>query len=80
MHIQSELNLIYKQNLYHDKQRKIDEIIYEYHLPLLKYIDYLALIEDWKINLDTTSYEKINKEIQLLSKKKEIDRHCSIAF
>ena len=30
----------------------------EYHIPLLKYMDHPALIEEWKRNIDATDYEK----------------------
>ena len=34
-HIMSNLNSVYQQNLYHDKQKEIDELFYEYHFMLL---------------------------------------------
>ena len=48
LHIQSNLNLIHKQNLYHDKQDEIYELFDEYHIPLLNHIDHPALIGEWK--------------------------------
>ena len=56
LHIHYYLHLIYKENFYHDKQREMDEIFDEYHLSLLKYIDYPELIEEWKRNIDAAAY------------------------
>ena len=76
LHIQFDLNFIYKQNFYHDKQNEIDILFDEYNVPLLDDLDHPALIEEWKQNLDAAFYEKnSNKGIDLPSKKKYIDRH-----
>ena len=45
LQILSTVHSVYQQNLYHDKQDIIDELFYQYHLPLLKYIDHPALIQ-----------------------------------
>ena len=45
LNLQPGFHLIYKQKFYHDKQREMDEIFDEYHLPLLKDIDHPAFIE-----------------------------------
>ena len=39
----------------------MDEFFDEYHIPLIKNIYHPALIQEWKINLDTTAYEKIKQ-------------------
>ena len=57
LHIQSNLHLIYKQKLYHYKHDKINELFDEYHIPLLNYIHHLALIEEYKRNIDDAAYE-----------------------
>ena len=36
----------------------MDTLFDEYHLPLLKYIYHRALIQEWKLNIDATAYEK----------------------
>ena len=35
-HILSYLHHAYQKDLYHDKQKKMDELFDEYHLPLFK--------------------------------------------
>ena len=55
-HIMSNFHYVYQQNFYHDKQEITDEIFDEYHIPLLKNIDRLALITEWKQNLDAAAY------------------------
>ena len=56
-HIHSDLNLIYKQNFYHEKQKEMDERFDEYHIPLLIDLYHPAFIEEWK-KLDSAAYEK----------------------
>ena len=58
-HIKYPLQYVYQQKLYNDKQEIIDELFYQYHLPLLKYIDLNALITERKQNIDAAAYEKI---------------------
>ena len=48
-YIQTELN---------DKKETIINIFSEYVEPLLKYINHPALLQEWKLNLDATYYEK----------------------
>ena len=43
LRIMSALHSVYQQNLYHDKQDMIDELFYQYHISLLKYIDHTVL-------------------------------------
>ena len=43
LHIHYPLHYLYQQNLYHNKQENIDELFYQYHIPLLKYIDHPKL-------------------------------------
>ena len=59
LHIQSNLNSGYIHNFYHDKKGSIDDMFYQYHIPLLKDIDHPALIQEWKKNLNASAYEKI---------------------
>ena len=56
-HINSDLNYGYIHNFYHDK-KSTDEMFYQYHLPLLKYIDHPALIQEQK-KIDADFYKKI---------------------
>ena len=45
---------------------------------MLKHINYPALLQEWKINLDAAEYEKnIDVNMSKPSDKKEIDRHDS---
>ena len=57
-HIQYNFHSGYKHNLYNDKQGEIDDIFDRYIKTLLKYINYPALIQEWKQNLDAAAYEK----------------------
>ena len=65
-HIWYILHSVCKQKLNHDKQEIIDELFYQYHLPLLTYINHPKLVTEWKQNIDSAAYENnINKEINL---------------
>ena len=59
LHIQKNMHLVYKQDLYKDKQKEIDELFIEYLFPIMDDIGHLELIEEWKQNLDSAAYEKI---------------------
>ena len=59
LHIQSDLNSGYIQNFYHDKQEIIDELFYQYHLSLLKYMDHTELVQEWRKILMMLIMEKI---------------------
>ena len=73
MHIQSALHFIYKQNFYNDKQKKVNEIFYQYHINLLNDLDHPALVEEWKKNIDADTYENnSNQGVKLPSKKKNV--------
>ena len=48
----------------------------EYLVPVMKYIDHPALIEEWKQNIDAATYEKnLKQDVNLLSIKTHIDRN-----
>ena len=54
----------------------IIKIFSAYAVPLLKYINYPELIQEWKLNLDAASCEKnIDDNLYRTSDKKEIDLH-----
>ena len=48
LHIQNNMHLTYKQDLYKDKQTEIYERFIEYLVPIMENIDYPALIGEWK--------------------------------
>ena len=76
--MQSDLRFIYKK-IYNDKQKGIFEIFDKYHIPLLKDLDHPALIEERKQNIYAAAYgKKLNQDLKLPSKKKNIDRHDSL--
>ena len=56
--IQSDLNSSYNQTLYNDKQEIINNTFIIYVEPLLDDINHPALVQEWKLNLDTVAYEK----------------------
>ena len=66
----SNLNSVYQQNLYHDKQKEIDELFYEYHFMLLNIFIILHWLKNENKNIDAADYEKKNQETKLPSKKK----------
>ena len=45
-HIQYNFHSSYKHNLYNYKQDKVYDILYQYHLILLKYIHHYELIQE----------------------------------
>ena len=47
-YIQSDLYPSYIHHFYNYKQEIIDELFYQYHIPLLKYIYHPALVQEWK--------------------------------
>ena len=57
LHIQSNFYFVYKQNFYHDKQDKTDDLFGWYQITLLNDVDHPALIEEWKLNIDAAAYE-----------------------
>ena len=59
LHIQSNLNLIYKQKFYHNKQDEMDESFDECHITSLNDIDHPVLIEQQKQYIDVDDYEKL---------------------
>ena len=59
MHIQSDINLIYKQGFYKSKWKEIYDLFIEYLVPIMENLDHPALIEEWKQNIDAADYEKI---------------------
>ena len=58
MHTQSTFNLIYKQDVYNDKQKEIYDLFIEYLVTVMDDIDHTALIEEWKQNINAAAYEK----------------------
>ena len=56
----------------------IINIFSAYVKPMLKDINYPALLQEWKLNLDAKAYERnIDASMQKPSDKKVIDRHYS---
>ena len=50
LNIMSNVNFGYMHNFYHDKKDITDEMFCQYIKPLLKYIDYPALIQEQEKN------------------------------
>ena len=73
-HIMPDLNFGFIHNFYNCKQYSFRYLFCRYIKPLLKYISHTELIQEWNKNIDAVSYEKyLNEEVNLPSKKKEID-------
>ena len=71
LQIQYPLNFVYQQIFYHDKQKEMNALFDKYQISLFKNIDHLALIQEWKQNLDAAAYEKnVHQEIKIPQKKK----------
>ena len=68
----------YIQREYNDKNETIINIFSEYVEPLLKDINHPALLQEWKINLDATEYERnIDANLYKPSEKKKFNRYNS---
>ena len=53
----------------------------EYLVPIMENLDYPALIEEWKQNIDAAAYEKnLYQDLKLPSIKKKIDRNDKIEY
>ena len=52
------LHSSYIQTEFNDKKKIIINIFSAYVVPLLTYINYTALIQEWKLNLDAEAYER----------------------
>ena len=59
MWIPSYLHSSYIQTIYNSKEESINKIFITYSEPLLEDINYPALLEEWKLNLDAAAYENI---------------------
>ena len=59
LHIHKNMNVTYKQDLYKTKESDIDYLFLEYLVPIMKYIEHPALIEEWIQNIAVAAYEKI---------------------
>ena len=46
------MHLVYKQDLYKDKQKEIDELFIEYLVIIMDDLDHIELVELWKQILD----------------------------
>ena len=76
MWLQSSLHSYYIQTKYNDKEEIINNIFCTYVEPLLNDINYPALIQELKLNIDAAVYEKqIDDNVYKSLVKKEIDRH-----
>ena len=75
--VQYPLHSFFQKHLYHDKQKEIDAIFDEYHIPLFKYVYHPALIQEWKWNIDAAAYGK-KQEIKIPSNNKVISFHGSM--
>ena len=50
--------MTYKHDLYNNKEKEIDVLFLEYHVPVMDDIEYTALIEEQKQNIDAAAYKK----------------------
>ena len=72
----SSLQYSYNQTEYIDKEETINNTFIIYVEPLLNDINHLALIQEWKLNLDAAAYEKkIAAGVHKPSEKKGINDH-----
>ena len=56
--LQSDLHLSYTKIINNGKQESIHKIFSKYDEPLLNAINDLALVQEWKLNIDAAEYEK----------------------
>ena len=73
LHIQKDMHMDYKQDLYKEKQKEIYDFFLDYLVPIMENLDHPALIEERKPNLDADAHEKyLNKDVNLPSIKKKM--------
>ena len=58
--LQSYLHSSYIQTIYNGKSESINNIFSTYFEPLLNHINHPELVQEWKLNIDDTAYEKHN--------------------
>ena len=51
--------MTYKQDFYETKQKEIYDLFLEYLVPVMKYLEHPAFIEEWIQNIDAADYKKI---------------------
>ena len=73
LHIQKNMHLIYKQDLYKDKQKETDDLFIEYLVPIMEDIDHPALIGEWGKKSMLLLMKKIDQDVKISSIKKKID-------
>ena len=56
--VNKSLHYSYIQTEFNDKKKMIINIFSAYVVTLLKDINHLALLQEWKLNLDSTVYER----------------------
>ena len=66
LHIQKKMHIIYKQDLYKNKEKEMYDLFLEYLVSVTENLDHPALIEEWRQNIDATTYEKyLYKDVKL---------------
>ena len=76
--VNKKIHSSYIQREFNDKNKMIINIFSAYFVPLLKDINHIALLQEWKLNIDVAAYEKnIDANVYKPSDKKEIDCHDS---
>ena len=66
------MHLIYKQELYKEKQKARYELFFEYLVPIMEIVDHPALIEIQKKTGSAAYENNINQDVKLLSIKKKV--------
>ena len=81
MVVNKSLHSSYIQTECNDKILMIIIIFSAYFVPLLKHINNPVLLQEWKLNLGDSAYEKnIDANMSKPSDKKEIDHHDSNSY
>ena len=71
--VNTSFHSLYIQNECNDRKEDIINIFSAYVEPLIKEINHPVLLQDWKLNLDTSKYERnIDANMYKPSEKKEI--------
>ena len=73
MWVHSYLHSSYIQTIYNDKEEIINNIFSTYVEPFLYNMNHPSFVQEWKLNIDATAYEKqLDAKVNILSYKNKL--------